>query len=93
MKCDRVYFWCIFYPTGHRAWKDLPHIPVTSLVKYPPPPELSLTLDSCLHRFKIPFIKGGVQFGGQLEFGKNCLYDADFANDVSLNFHFCFTQN
>ena len=27
----------------------------------------------------------GFQFGGQLEFGKNCLYDADFEKDVSIN--------
>ena len=39
--CDRVYFWAIFYVTGYRVWRDLPHTPVTSLVKYPPPPEKS----------------------------------------------------
>ena len=33
--CDRVYFWAIFYATGYRVWGDLPHNPVTSLVKYP----------------------------------------------------------
>ena len=36
--CDRVYFWAIFYATGYRVWRALPHTPVTSLVKYPPPP-------------------------------------------------------
>ena len=35
---DRVYFWGIFYATGYRAWRGLPHTPVTSLRKYPPPP-------------------------------------------------------
>ena len=35
--CDRVYFWAIFYATGYRVWRALPHTPVTSLVKYPPP--------------------------------------------------------
>ena len=34
--CDRVYFWPIFHATGYRVWRDLPHTPVTSLVKYPP---------------------------------------------------------
>ena len=34
---DRVYFWEIFYATGYRVLSDLPHTPVTSLVKYPPP--------------------------------------------------------
>ena len=33
--CDRVYFWAIFYATGYRVWRDLPHTPVTSLVKHP----------------------------------------------------------
>ena len=33
--CDRVYFWAIFYAIGYRVWRDLPHTPVTSLVKYP----------------------------------------------------------
>ena len=23
--CDRVYFWGIFYATGYRVWRDLPH--------------------------------------------------------------------
>ena len=23
--------------TGYRVWRDLPHTPITSLVKYPPP--------------------------------------------------------
>ena len=35
--CDRVYFWAIFYSTGCRVLSGLPHIPVTSLVKYPLP--------------------------------------------------------
>ena len=35
--CDRVYFWTIFYATGYRLWRDLPHMPFTSLVKYTPP--------------------------------------------------------
>ena len=35
--CDRVYFWAIFYATGYRVLSGLPHTPVTSLVKYPPP--------------------------------------------------------
>ena len=26
----------------------------------------------------------GAQFGGQLEFGENCLYDADFALEVEI---------
>ena len=26
----------VFYATGYRVWRDLLHIPVTSLVKYPP---------------------------------------------------------
>ena len=26
-----------FYATGYRVWRDLPHTPVTSLVKYLPP--------------------------------------------------------
>ena len=34
--CDRVYLWAIFYATGYRVWRALPHIPVSSLVKYPP---------------------------------------------------------
>ena len=25
----------IFYATGYRVWRDLPHTPVTSLVRYP----------------------------------------------------------
>ena len=55
---------------------------------------LCLTLNSCVHRVKIPItpVSGGVQFGGQLEFGKNCLYDADFENDVSPIFYPCFTR-
>ena len=28
----------------------------------------------------------GFEFGGQLEFGNNCLYDADFANSVTFLF-------
>ena len=34
--CDRVYFWRIFHATGYMMQRDLPHIPVTALVKYPP---------------------------------------------------------
>ena len=30
------YAFGIFYVTGYRVWKDLPHTPVTSLVKYLP---------------------------------------------------------
>ena len=33
--CDRIYIWGIFYATGYRVWRDFPHTPVTSLVKYP----------------------------------------------------------
>ena len=32
----------------------------------------------------------GAQFGGQLEFGENCLYDADFDNDVRVQILFFF---
>ena len=35
--CDRVYFWGTFYATEYRVWRDLPHTPVTFLMKYTPP--------------------------------------------------------
>ena len=49
-------------------------------------------LCTCLYSFSLNITVGspvpvtGFQFGGQLEFGKNCLYDADFGKDVSLTF-------
>ena len=46
--CDRVYFWTIFYATDYRVWIDLPHTPITSLVKYPPPPGVRWRLLSAM---------------------------------------------
>ena len=31
--CDRVYF----LGQGYKMWRDFPHTPITSLIKYPPP--------------------------------------------------------
>ena len=41
-----------FYATGYRVWRDLPHTPVTSLVKYspwPPMPEHLMMMTCEMH--------------------------------------------
>ena len=43
--CDRVYFWGIFHAIGYRVWRDLPHIPVTSLSSTTPPPGALIPLN------------------------------------------------
>ncbi len=50
---------------------------------------------SIFHRVNITVGVGvsNFQFGGQLEFGKNCLYDADFENDVRLFDEFSLSES
>ena len=71
--CDRVYFWAIFYATGYRVLSGLPHTPVTSLVKYPPPPRASISV------FKFDVLEPKVQSSG-LDVGENLNFqDPKFA--------------